>query len=90
MSVAQKAHDLVLGERQSDYGDPRTNLAAIADFWSTYLNRAHLTGLALEPADVCAMMRLLKEARLINNPSHTDSLVDVCGYAVLQDMVTRS
>jgi hypothetical protein len=32
-------------------------------------------------ADVAAMMRLVKEARLIETPDHRDSLVDIAGYA---------
>lgn len=89
MSVAQRGHDLVFGERQNDYGDPAANLSAIADFWSSYLTRRNKQQIVVDTTDVCAMMRLLKEARLMHDPGHKDSLVDLCGYAILQDLVSN-
>lgn len=37
--------------------------------------------------DVCQMMVLLKMARLINDPTHHDSMVDQVGYIGLQERV---
>ena len=48
---------------------------AIAKLWSTYLSRP------ISESDVCALMILLKAARLSANYSSTDSLVDIAGYA---------
>lgn len=35
--------------------------------------------------DVCQMMVLLKTARLLNDPTHLDSLTDQAGYVALQE-----
>lgn len=47
----------------------------IAKLWSAYLSRP------ISESDVCALMILLKAARLSANYSSTDSLVDIAGYA---------
>lgn len=65
----------VLQDRQSQYGGMEDNFGRIANFWSVYLGRK------VYPADVAAMMALLKIARLRANPGHDDSWVDLAGYA---------
>ena len=47
--------------------------------WNAYI--ASAGDRPLNAQDVGAMMILLKVARLANNPTHRDSLVDICGYA---------
>lgn len=89
MSVLQEAERIIYGDREKTYGEPGKNLATIADFWSTYVNRKYDVGILFDYHDVCAMMRLLKEARLINQPGHLDSLIDICGYAALEERVTK-
>ena len=37
--------------------------------------------------DVCQMMILVKQARLINDSTHHDSQVDIAGYIALQERV---
>jgi hypothetical protein len=49
--------------------------------WNAYL--LALPERELTPQDVSVMMILLKAARLANDPSHRDSVVDICGYAAL-------
>jgi hypothetical protein len=78
-TILEEAEELVNGDRQKDYGDAKENLQRIADFWSIYLNKQVYAN------DVCAMMRLLKEARLIHSPDHRDSLVDIAGYVALTE-----
>lgn len=36
----------------------------------------------LLPRDIAAMMRLMKEARLVETPDHLDSFMDIVGYAL--------
>ena len=38
---------------------------------------------SLNAKDVAVMMVLLKAARLANQQTHRDSVVDICGYAAL-------
>lgn len=74
----------VTGKRTQDYGTPENNFQTIADFWNVYLGNksAYSTeDITLTPTDVALMMDLLKTARLIANPDHTDSWVDKAGYS---------
>lgn len=71
-----KAKDIVLGDRQTQYGRPEDVFADIARMWSVYL------GMGIEPADVAILMILLKTARSRNSGhQHLDSWVDIAGYA---------
>lgn len=83
MNIADKAKEIVMGDREKVHGDPGKNLRAIAALWSAYLNEP------LQDTDVANMMILLKIARLKNNPSHEDSNVDLIGYAILHDIVVK-
>jgi len=74
--VLKTADDLINGDRQNDYGEAHESFEAIARMWGAYL------GVDVAPHDVCHLMALLKIARLRNGP-HTDSSIDVCGYAAL-------
>jgi len=74
--VLYTADSLINGDRQNDYGEAYESFEAIGRMWSAYL------GVDVAPHDVAHMMCLLKIARLRNGP-HTDSSVDVCGYAAL-------
>lgn len=81
---------IVYGDREKVYGDPGKNVRAIASLWSAYLQAKYDPLGLLEYTriitvdDVCAMMRLVKEARLMNSPDHLDSMIDVGGYAGVQ------
>jgi hypothetical protein len=67
----------VIAERSSQYGDASSNMAAIAARWSSTLGRE------VTPAQVVLCLLDLKMARLSHDPTHEDSVVDVCGYAAL-------
>lgn len=64
-------------DRQTDYGAPEDTFALIAAFWSAYL------GTDVKPADVAALMQLLKIARQ-RGKSKKDNFVDLVGYAILE------
>jgi hypothetical protein len=67
----------VLEERRDDYGDPADQFKKIADRWSITL------ATPVTPAQVALCMIDLKLTRLAYDPRHTDSVVDVIGYAAL-------
>lgn len=71
--VLATAGELINGDR----GDAYDNHLRIAQMWSAILD-ADVT-----PNHVTMMMIALKITRLANCPKHTDSWVDVCGYAAL-------
>lgn len=85
-NVLEEAKTIIYGDREKTYGHPSKNLLAIAHMWEIYLLSRGLLdpdSEGLKPEDVAIMMVLLKAARLGNDPSHRDSLVDICGYAAL-------
>ncbi len=67
----------VIAERSAQYGDVIPSMTAIATRWSVTLGRE------VTPAQVALCLLDLKLARLAHDPSHEDSVVDVCGYAAL-------
>lgn len=73
--LLKEALKIVKGARQKNYGTPEDNFKRIADLWTVY------TGIEITPGDVAVMMILMKAARLMNDPSHMDSWVDIAGYA---------
>lgn len=87
-AIAAEAAKIVNGARRGAYGTPEQNFQRIATLWTAYIGLRNpdlqTQGLApsIEPHDVAAMMRLLKEARLIETPDHRDSFVDLVGYAL--------
>ena len=83
--LATEALRIVNGSRRSAYGTPERNFERIAAMWQTYLSLRldnSPTGMEIDGRDVAAMMRLMKEARLIETPDHRDSFLDIVGYAL--------
>ena len=72
--ILDTAKEYVTKDRASEHGDMESNLTTIAELWGVYLERH------VDPADVAAMMTLLKIARIKSNPSNADNWVDSCGY----------
>lgn len=86
MSILDTAKEIIYGDREKTYGHPSKNLENIARMWNVYMLGRGLIdeesgGLAAE--DICVMMILLKSARLANDPTHVDSVIDIAGYAAL-------
>ena len=69
------ANERVSGDRNATYGEPEDNFKVIAGYWSTYLGRN------ITPCDVGIMMALLKIGRISADSTHTDTYVDIAGYA---------
>lgn len=76
----ETALEIVMKDRQNDYGTPESNFATIAEYWTTYLNSRGLEGY-VTGFDVAAMMALLKIARIASSPAKEDNWVDLAGYA---------
>jgi len=74
--ILTKAHDAV-NTRGTDYGSPAENFERIAAIWSAYAD----TEFTVE--DVGIMMMIVKMSRLMENPIHEDSWVDIAGYAAI-------
>lgn len=67
----------VFEERRAEYGDAHMQFHAIAKRWSLVL------GVDVSPQRVVLCMLELKLARLAQDPTHLDSIVDVAGYAAV-------
>ena len=74
----------VIAERSTQYGDATGNMTAIARRWSATLGRE------ISPAQVVICLLDLKLARLAHDPSHEDSVVDICGYAALLAEIAKT
>ena len=74
-SILDTAKSHVCRDRQATYDTPERNFERIAIMWSAY------KGVPFVPADVAAMMALVKIARLVTSPMHIDNWVDLAGYA---------
>jgi len=90
---------LVGGQRAKDYGDKTTNHERIAKLWNMWFDetrtggketKLHLTpNGSISAYDVAMMMLMVKIARLMHSPGHTDSHVDIAGYAsILEEIAT--
>jgi hypothetical protein len=68
------ARKCVLHDRNKEYGGPEDNFADIAAIRAVVSKCKHpLARVALEEIAV-------KMARLVHNPTHADSWIDICGY----------
>lgn len=92
--VLDKAKGCVCGDRDHDYGGPEKSFECIAQMWNAYLgakpNSMKVTADSIQlnayvptitPADVAAMMAMLKLARIAKSPEKADSWIDLAGYA---------
>lgn len=84
INIADKAKEIIYGDREQTYGDPGKNIETIANLWGDYL------GVPVTQGDVCNMMCLLKIARLKNTPGHEDSMMDLIGYTLLQERIINN
>lgn len=88
MSILDEAKAIIYGDREKTYGKPDKNLKTIAAYWRTHLHARFGVFLDLQPQDICVLMTALKLARLANDMTHHDSLVDAAGYLALHERVT--
>lgn len=66
-----------VAQRGENYGSPKENFGRIAKLWTAY------KGMELSVEDVGVMMMLVKLGRLMENPHHQDSWVDIAGYSAI-------
>jgi hypothetical protein len=81
-TAADKAIDLVYGERYETYGHPADVYDKVADLWSGYLN----TEVTVE--DVALMMVLFKIGRE-KERHNEDNVVDAHGYLLVYERIRK-
>jgi hypothetical protein len=90
--MLMNAADLVDGDRNAQYGDPRQDFLRTTKYWNAHIHGiierkaaaadgALDTNSILDPADVAIMMALLKVSRLAWDPAKEDTWTDLAGYA---------
>lgn len=79
--ILDKAMEITHHDRNASYGNPEDNFQHIANLWNSYLRVSRPDMPLIKSADVAVMNMLIKVARLGNNPAHSDSAVDIAGYA---------
>jgi hypothetical protein len=72
-----EAQEIINGNRATDYGDNLDTQSRIAQIWSGIL------GIEVEPHQVTLLFITAKALRASKNAGHTDSWVDIAGYAAL-------
>lgn len=80
VKILEEAAELLVGQRQEDYGTPEENFKRIAAYWSIRLSDYLKINVELEERIVAEMMALLKIARTANSPTR-DTYLDLAGYA---------
>ena len=73
-AILDKAEAIYRGNRSGQYGRRERNFETIAGMWAAYLGRY------ISPADVAAMMALLKVARMGSGHYKEDNYVDAVNY----------
>lgn len=79
-SVLQEAERIINGERRTDYGPAEESFNEIAGLWSVVI------GVTVTPEQVALCMIMLKISRYLEG-SQRDSVVDLCGYAGLLEVL---
>ena len=81
--VLRQAEQCITKDRAATHGDAEDSFALIGKMWSVWLERN------VSAYDVAMMMSLFKVVRAKGNPSHTDNLVDLIGYAALAEEIAN-
>ena len=76
--LLRKAADLLEGDRNDEYGGVLNNHERIAGMWTTGLGKGEFTA-----GDVATAMGLVKVSRMLANPTHEDSYVDMLAYTAI-------
>lgn len=87
--MLHKAEELINGARQQDYGDKLQNFSQIAMLWQGLLATKLQFGTFITAEDVALCMMAVKMARLAKSPDHSDSILDVAGYAGCYDKLQQ-
>lgn len=67
----------IFEQRRADYGQAKHHFRDVAHQWSQLLDRR------ITPQQVVMCLIELKLARLKENPTHLDSIIDIAGYAAV-------
>lgn len=78
----------ITDQRQPTYGHPALNFARQAIMWSGLLANKLIK--PITPQEVALMMAACKLVRLVETPTHEDSIIDVGGYMSCLEQVNAN
>lgn len=78
--IAQKAAELVGGDRDRQHGEKLDNFTRIATLWNAWLEIRRDPAAPLNAHDVGQMMSLMKKARTQSGDFNVDDHIDDVGY----------
>ena len=81
VEIAQKAAEIIGGDRAGLHGDVAKNHANIAALWNAILGVAGKLNAPLDAHDAATMMEGLKIARRYSGAFNLDDYIDGAGYA---------
>jgi len=81
--ILTAAADLTGGDRLTDYGEPKANLWAIAQFWSVQIGDKLKPGERITAREAPLMLALLKFARARTSPDKLDTYNDAAAYVAI-------
>jgi hypothetical protein len=88
--IANRAGELVGGDRKDAYGDAEEGLARVAAIWNGIMQAAGKAPAApLNPFDVAQMMAGLKMARGYTGPYRADNAIDQAGWSSIAGEVAE-
>lgn len=86
-NILQEVDNLINGEREEEYGDPKVSFGIIAAFWTVYLMHRYNFEENLDAEDVAIFMSLFKHGRMLGK-NKRDNARDAIGYlALLEDRI---
>lgn len=80
VNILNTAAELIVGQRQEDYGTPQENFQRFADLTNIIIKKNLETNTPLSARQMADIMVLLKMSRTVNTPTE-DSYIDIAGYA---------
>ena len=81
--ILDTAKNIITNDRAATHGGAEDSFGTIAAMWSAYLD------VDITQHDVCAMMVLLKVARIKGNAKHADSWIDSAGYSAIGGEISQ-
>lgn len=78
--IAEKAANIVSGDRAQSHGNMHHHFASVALLWNAYMMARRDTSAPLRATDVPHMMALLKIARTQSGTVNADDFIDGAGY----------
>lgn len=89
VDILNEAAELIVGQRQQDYGTPQDNFERMAKLITIIIEENLRTNTPISARQAADIMIVTKVARTVNSPTR-DSYVDIAGYAGIAGELSAS